>query len=164
MIPTCWSQQKSKIRPHLNATRTRTHRIPPSIPSRKPPKNLSPQVTLPAGSANLRFNRYPIQKSSASAHALDKHAYSAHHIAPGLSHRRAGCYSRYMPDPVITSPDSMPAATGATTPNASAAVPTAPLPSTSVSEPHEHSRRQLEALLEVSEAISQQRDLTVLFH
>ena len=69
-----------------------------------------------------------------------------------------------MPDPVITSPESMPAATGATTPNASAAVPTAPLPSTSVSEPHEHSRRQLEALLEVSEAISQQRDLTVLFH
>ncbi len=30
--------------------------------------------------------------------------------------------------------------------------------------PHEHSRRQLEALLEVSEAISQQRDLTELFH
>lgn len=30
--------------------------------------------------------------------------------------------------------------------------------------PLEHSRRQLEALLEVSEAIAQQRDLTALFH
>ena len=54
-----------------------------------------------------------------------------------------------MPDPVITSPESMPAATGATPPGES---------------PHEHSRRQLEALLEVSEAISQQRDLPKLFH
>src|SRR5499427_3281030 len=32
------------------------------------------------------------------------------------------------------------------------------------SAPVEHSRRQLEALLEVSEAIAQQRDLPVLFH
>src|SRR5260370_27534209 len=30
--------------------------------------------------------------------------------------------------------------------------------------PTEHSRRQLEALLEVSEAIAQQRDLPALFH
>jgi formate hydrogenlyase transcriptional activator len=92
-----------------------------------------------------------------------------------------------MPDPVITPPESMPAATGATaatsatpTPtNAATASPssaptattTAPAPSSAANsatnvptEPHEHSRRQLEALLEVSEAISQQRDLTVLFH
>jgi formate hydrogenlyase transcriptional activator len=77
-----------------------------------------------------------------------------------------------MPDPVITSPESMPAATGATptvapasiaVPSALATSPTA-LPSTTAPEPHEHSRRQLEALLEVSEAISQQRDLTALFH
>jgi formate hydrogenlyase transcriptional activator len=45
-----------------------------------------------------------------------------------------------MPDPVITSPETAPAA------------------------PPEHSRQQLEALLEVSEAISQQRDLPALFH
>src|SRR5450631_4943176 len=45
-----------------------------------------------------------------------------------------------MPDPVITSPESAPAA------------------------PPEHSRQQLEALLEVSEAIAQQRDLNELFH
>src|SRR5580704_8587758 len=45
-----------------------------------------------------------------------------------------------MPDPVITSPETAPAA------------------------PPEHSRRQLEALLEVSEAIAQQRDLPALFH
>src|ERR1700740_975036 len=32
------------------------------------------------------------------------------------------------------------------------------------SSPLEHSRRQLEALLEVSEAIAQQRDLPALFH
>src|ERR1700724_637338 len=44
-----------------------------------------------------------------------------------------------MPDPVITSPETVPAA------------------------PPEHSRQQLEALLEVSEAISQQRDLPALF-
>jgi formate hydrogenlyase transcriptional activator len=88
-----------------------------------------------------------------------------------------------MPDPVITSPESMPAATGAnvatpTPANPAAAIPaaastaTAPAPSSpansntnaQAAEPHEHSRRQLEALLEVSEAISQQRDLTVLFH
>ncbi len=45
-----------------------------------------------------------------------------------------------MPDPVITSPETAPAA------------------------PAEHSRQQLETLLEVSEAISQQRDLPALFH
>ena len=45
-----------------------------------------------------------------------------------------------MPDPVITTPESAPSA------------------------PAEHSRQQLEALLEVSEAISQQRDLPALFH
>jgi len=45
-----------------------------------------------------------------------------------------------MPDPVITSPETPPAA------------------------PPEHSRQQLEALLEVSEAIAQQRDLRALFH
>jgi formate hydrogenlyase transcriptional activator len=44
-----------------------------------------------------------------------------------------------MPDPVITSPETAPAA---------------PV----------HSRQQLEALLEVSEAIAQQRDLPALFH
>ncbi len=45
-----------------------------------------------------------------------------------------------MPDPVITAPETAPSA------------------------PAEHSRRQLEALLEVSEAIAQQRDLRALFH
>jgi formate hydrogenlyase transcriptional activator len=45
-----------------------------------------------------------------------------------------------MADPVISTPEMAPAA------------------------PLEHSRRQLEALLEVSEAIAQQRDLTALFH
>jgi formate hydrogenlyase transcriptional activator len=45
-----------------------------------------------------------------------------------------------MPDPVIASPETAPAA------------------------PPEHSRQQLEALLEVSEAIAQQRDLPALFH
>ena len=45
-----------------------------------------------------------------------------------------------MPDPVIAPPETAPAA------------------------PLEHSRRQLEALLEVSEAIAQQRDLPALFH
>jgi formate hydrogenlyase transcriptional activator len=45
-----------------------------------------------------------------------------------------------MPDPVISAPETAPAA------------------------PLEHSRRQLEALLEVSEAIAQQRDLRALFH
>jgi formate hydrogenlyase transcriptional activator len=45
-----------------------------------------------------------------------------------------------MPDPVISAPETAPAA------------------------PLEHSRRQLEALLEVSEAIAQQRDLPALFH
>jgi len=45
-----------------------------------------------------------------------------------------------MPDPVITAPE------------------------TGFPAPAEHSRRQLEALLEVSEAIAQQRDLRALFH
>src|SRR5712671_4794209 len=45
-----------------------------------------------------------------------------------------------MPDPVITAPEA------------------------GLSAPAEHSRRQLEALLEVSEAIAQQRDLRALFH
>src|SRR5258706_14719185 len=35
---------------------------------------------------------------------------------------------------------------------------------TALAAPAEHSRRQLEALLEVSEAIAQQRDLPALFH
>src|SRR5260370_11955554 len=37
-------------------------------------------------------------------------------------------------------------------------------PEVATSSPLEHSRRQLEALLEVSEAIAQQRDLPALFH
>jgi len=37
-------------------------------------------------------------------------------------------------------------------------------PETALAAPLEHSRRQLEALLEVSEAIAQQRDLRALFH
>src|SRR6201993_921641 len=37
-------------------------------------------------------------------------------------------------------------------------------PEVQTSSPLEHSRRQLEALLEVSEAIAQQRDLPALFH
>src|SRR6201997_4633334 len=37
-------------------------------------------------------------------------------------------------------------------------------PETALAAPAEHSRRQLEALLEVSEAIAQQRDLPALFH
>src|SRR5580693_3482811 len=37
-------------------------------------------------------------------------------------------------------------------------------PDTVLAAPLEHSRRQLEALLEVSEAIAQQRDLPALFH
>jgi formate hydrogenlyase transcriptional activator len=45
-----------------------------------------------------------------------------------------------MPDPAISPPETAPAA------------------------PLEHSRRQLEALLEVTEAIAQQRDLPALFH
>jgi formate hydrogenlyase transcriptional activator len=45
-----------------------------------------------------------------------------------------------MPEPVITAPETTPSA------------------------PADHSRRQLEALLEVSEAIAQQRDLRALFH
>jgi formate hydrogenlyase transcriptional activator len=78
-----------------------------------------------------------------------------------------------MPDPVITSPESMPGepATGSTTAaNREIAITdgtasSAPVAATTaVAEPHEHSRRQLEALLEVSEAISQQRDLPELFH
>jgi formate hydrogenlyase transcriptional activator len=53
-----------------------------------------------------------------------------------------------MADPLIS-----PAETAAVTPPAPAPAP-----------PLEHSRRQLEALLEVSEAIAQQRDLRALFH
>src|ERR1700752_4543650 len=45
-----------------------------------------------------------------------------------------------MPDPVISAPEA------------------------GLAAPAEHSRRQLEALLEVSEAIAQQRDLRALFH
>src|SRR5271168_710758 len=37
-------------------------------------------------------------------------------------------------------------------------------PEVALTAPFEHSRRQLEALLEVSEAIAQQRDLPALFH
>jgi hypothetical protein len=37
-------------------------------------------------------------------------------------------------------------------------------PEVAFPSPLEHSRRQLEALLEVSEAIAQQRDLPALFH
>src|SRR6202795_5037051 len=37
-------------------------------------------------------------------------------------------------------------------------------PETVLAAPLEHSRRQLETLLEVSEAIAQQRDLPALFH
>jgi formate hydrogenlyase transcriptional activator len=37
-------------------------------------------------------------------------------------------------------------------------------PEVALTAPLEHSRRQLEALLEVSEAIAQQRDLPALFH
>ena len=37
-------------------------------------------------------------------------------------------------------------------------------PEVALTSPLEHSRRQLEALLEVSEAIAQQRDLPALFH
>src|SRR6184192_4266239 len=37
-------------------------------------------------------------------------------------------------------------------------------PEVAFASPLEHSRRQLEALLEVSEAIAQQRDLPALFH
>jgi formate hydrogenlyase transcriptional activator len=42
--------------------------------------------------------------------------------------------------------------------------PVITVPETAPSAPAEHSRRQLEALLEVSEAIAQQRDLRALFH
>ena len=52
----------------------------------------------------------------------------------------AGAILADMPDPVTSAPDAAAAA------------------------PAEHSRRQLEALLEVSEAIAQQRDLPALFH
>jgi formate hydrogenlyase transcriptional activator len=71
-----------------------------------------------------------------------------------------------MPDPVITSPESMPAATGATAATGAIDASASPAPNATASgdSAHEHSRRQLEALLEVSEAISQQRDLTELFH
>ena len=42
--------------------------------------------------------------------------------------------------------------------------PAVSTPETAQNEPQEHSRRQLEALLEVSEAIAQQHDLVALFH
>ena len=42
--------------------------------------------------------------------------------------------------------------------------PVIPPPEVAFTSPLEHSRRQLEALLEVSEAIAQQRDLPALFH
>ena len=57
-----------------------------------------------------------------------------------LSAQRRGCYSADMADPVTTPPETAPSA------------------------PIDHSRRQLETLLEVSEVIAQQRDLRVLFH
>jgi len=44
------------------------------------------------------------------------------------------------------------------------AEPVISAPEVAVASPLEHSRRQLEALLEVSEAIAQQRDLPALFH
>jgi formate hydrogenlyase transcriptional activator len=44
------------------------------------------------------------------------------------------------------------------------AEPVVSLPEVAFTSPLEHSRRQLEALLEVSEAIAQQRDLPALFH
>jgi formate hydrogenlyase transcriptional activator len=74
-----------------------------------------------------------------------------------------------MPDPVITSPESMPgaslpAAAPAPVPAPTSAASQTPATPTAAEPPVEHSRRQLEALLEVSEAISQQRDLTELFH
>src|SRR5262249_3266105 len=57
-----------------------------------------------------------------------------------LSAPRRECYSADMADPVIIPPE------------------------TALSAPLDHSRRQLETLLEVSEVIAQQRDLRVLFH
>jgi formate hydrogenlyase transcriptional activator len=42
--------------------------------------------------------------------------------------------------------------------------PVSSSPAVALAAPSEHSRRQLEALLEVSEAIAQQRDLPALFH
>src|SRR5882762_7441257 len=42
--------------------------------------------------------------------------------------------------------------------------PVVTAPEAALAAPAEHSRRQLEALLEVSEAIAQQRDLPALFH
>src|ERR1700752_4672364 len=44
------------------------------------------------------------------------------------------------------------------------AAPVISAPETAPAAPAEYSRRQLEALLEVSEAIAQQRDLRALFH
>src|SRR5258706_5146985 len=63
-----------------------------------------------------------------------------HAAAARLRHGGGGCYPADMPDPVISALE------------------------TAVAAPAEHSRRQLEALLEVSEAIAQQRDLPALFH
>ncbi len=54
--------------------------------------------------------------------------------------RGRGCYSARMADPIASPPEAAQAV------------------------PPDHTRRQLEALLEVSEVIAQQRDLRVLFH
>ena len=59
---------------------------------------------------------------------------------PLLRGTGANAILQTMPDPVITAPE------------------------TALAAPLEYSRRQLEALLEVSEAIAQQRDLPALFH
>jgi formate hydrogenlyase transcriptional activator len=60
-----------------------------------------------------------------------------------------------MPDPVILPPELSPPAP---------VDPHQTQSPDSQQQEHEHSRRQLEALLEVSEAIAQQRDLPALFH
>jgi formate hydrogenlyase transcriptional activator len=60
-----------------------------------------------------------------------------------------------MPDPVILPPELPPPAP---------VDPHQTQSPDSQQQEHEHSRRQLEALLEVSEAIAQQRDLPALFH
>jgi formate hydrogenlyase transcriptional activator len=59
---------------------------------------------------------------------------------PWLSRAPVRCYSPFMADPTIFPPEAVPS----------------PVP--------DHSRRQLEALLDVSEIISQHRDLKTLFH
>jgi formate hydrogenlyase transcriptional activator len=62
------------------------------------------------------------------------------HATRRLAEAKTSAILLAMPDPVISPPETVLAA------------------------PLEHSRRQLEALLEVSEAIAQQRDLPALFH